>query len=201
LASGHDSLARASERTRLRYVSHGIAVEGTLEDVRLSADGSQARILPQAGKLFADKAIRYEKLLYPWVMQVVANACDVPLSTIVLAADGNVVLKPCTPDDARAQLEQWIEAWHHGMHEPLSIASRTAFAWLLAERAGKDPCSPARAAYEGSDIPQAPAGEVEYDAYLARDWQSFDALFTAGFERWLPLYRPLIDAAQPDDAP
>jgi exodeoxyribonuclease V gamma subunit len=30
---------------------------------------------------------------------------------------------------------------------------------------------------------------------LARTWRSFPALHADGFEHWLPLYRPLLDAA------
>jgi exodeoxyribonuclease V gamma subunit len=183
----------------LRYPYGELTVEGWLDDVRLGVDGSLARLQPHAGKLLAKKDLRYDKLIYAWVVQLLANASDLPLSTCVLATDATVVLKPCTPEDARVHLNRLIDAWRDGMQQPLPIASRTAFAWLIAERAAKDPRDAARAAYEGSDVPQAPAGEMEYERYLARTWQSFDALFADGFEHWLALYRPLLDAANAEE--
>jgi exodeoxyribonuclease V gamma subunit len=188
------------EGCELHYSHNELTIEGWLEDVRLGVDGSLTRLLPHAGRLFEKKNIRYDKLIYAWVPQLLANACDMPVSTLLLAADGTLALKACTPEDARAHLDRLIDAWHEGMQKPLAITCRTAFAWLLAERAQKDPRDAARMAYEGSDAAYARAGEVEYEPYVARSWQRFDALFADGFERWLALYRPLLDAAQAEDA-
>jgi exodeoxyribonuclease V gamma subunit len=54
--------------------------------------------------------------------------------------------------------------------------------------------------YDGIDAPMAPAGEVSYEPYLARSWQNFALLYADGFEKWLDLYRPLLDAAILEDA-
>jgi exodeoxyribonuclease V gamma subunit len=112
-----------------------------------------------------------------------------------LAPDATVVLKALDRDEAAALLNALLDAWQEGMQKPLPIARLTAFAWLLAERNEKIPADAARLCYEGSDAPGAPSGEVNREPTLARTWRSFSALHADGFEHWLPLYRPLLDAA------
>jgi exodeoxyribonuclease V gamma subunit len=145
--------------------------------------------------LLHGKALRYDKLLRAWVMQLLANACDVPLSTRFFSADATIVLTRCVREDAHAHLNALIDAWRDGMQSPLPIARRTAFAWLLADEAKKDAMEMARLCYEGSDAPYTPQGEVIAEPYLARSWPNFGALYADGFERWLALYRPLLKAA------
>ena len=170
-------------------------VEGWLDDLRTGLDETFVRLLPMAGSLCQGKAIRYDRLLQPWVMQLLANANGIALSTRFLAPDGTVVLQPIDHDQAAAQLNAFLDAWQQGMQAPLPIARRTAYAWLLAERDEKDPSEAAQKCYEGSDAPAAPPGEMSREPCLARTWRSFSALHADGFERWLPLYRPLLDAA------
>nr|WP_255682923.1 exodeoxyribonuclease V subunit gamma [Dyella sp. 2HG41-7] len=172
-----------------------LTVEGWCDDLRTDARAEYVRLLPLAGRICHGKAIRYDKLLPAWVLQLLANADDIALSTRFLASDGTVVLKPIASDEAAMLLGQLIDAWKQGMQAPLPISRRTAYAWLLAERNGKPPYEAAQSGYEGSDIPQAPPGEMTRDPYLARSWRNFAALYADGFERWLPLYRPLLDAA------
>jgi exodeoxyribonuclease V gamma subunit len=81
------------------------------------------------------------------------------------------------------------------MQAPLPIARRTAYAWLLAEREQKEPFDAAQKCYEGSDAPAAPPGEMNREPCLGRTWRSFADLHADGFEHWLALYRPLLDAA------
>jgi exodeoxyribonuclease V gamma subunit len=175
--------------------SPALQLEGWLYDLRDGDDGSQVRLLPMAGRLRDGKALRYDRLLQAWVMQLLANANGITLATHLFAADATIVLKSCTRTEAIAYLDELLAAWHHGMQTPLPIAKRTAYAWLLAERAQKDPHEAARLSYEGSEIPNAPSGEVHYEPCLARTWPSFSALSADGFEHWLALYRPLLDIA------
>jgi exodeoxyribonuclease V gamma subunit len=192
------SLAQWPERVpaqELRHAYGELAVEGWLDDLRRGDDGTLVRLLPMAGKLCQGKAPRYDKLLQPWVLQVLANANGIDASSRFLAADVTVVLKPMASHEAQSLLNTWLDAWKEGMQKPLPIARLTAFAWLQAERADKSPADAARSCYEGSDVPGAPPGEVNREPSLARMWRSFSALHAAGFEQWLPLYRPLLDIA------
>jgi exodeoxyribonuclease V gamma subunit len=38
-------------------------------------------------------------------------------------------------------------------------------------------------------------GEMHREPCLARTWKRFSLLYADGFEHWLSLYRPLLDAA------
>jgi exodeoxyribonuclease V gamma subunit len=175
-------------------------VEGWLDDLRTGADHTLTRLLPIAGNLRQGKNIRYDKLLHAWVLQLLANANGIALTTHLLAADAAVALKACAPAEAATEIDALLVAWHQGMQTPLPIARRTAYAWLIAERAEKEAREAAQISYEGSDAPKAPPGEVELEPALARTWPTFSALHADGFEHWLPLYRPLLDAAMLEGA-
>ena len=179
----------------LRHVHRDLTVEGWLDDLRRSDDGSLVRLLPMAGQLCQGKALRYDRLLQPWVLQLLANANGIALSTRFLAPDATVVLKSLDAGEASTYLDALLDAWQQGMQAPLPIARRTAYAWLLAEREQKEPFDAAQRCYEGSDAPAAPPGEMSREPCLARTWRRFSALHADGFEHWLLLYRPLLDAA------
>ena len=172
-----------------------LRLEGWLDDLRTGDDQTLVRLLPMAGELCHGKNIRYDRLLHAWTLQLLANASGIALSTHLLAADATVVLKASTPAEAVAHVKPLLEAWRHGMQAPLPIARRTAYAWLIAERAGKEPYEAAQTSYEGSDVPMAPPGEMELEPCLARTWPSFSTLHADGFEHWLSLYRPLLNIA------
>ncbi|XRD86149.1 exodeoxyribonuclease V subunit gamma [Dyella acidisoli] len=192
------SVAHWSEHVpaqELRHAHDNLSVEGWLDDVRRSDDGSLVRLLPMAGQLGQSKALRYDRLLQPWVLQLLANAHGTAFSSRFLAPDATVVLKALDRSEARSLLNALLDAWQQGMQAPLPAARRTAYAWLLAERDGKEPFEAAQKCYEGSDAPVAPPGEMSREPCLARTWRSFSALHADGFEHWLPLYRPLLDTA------
>ncbi|RUL78427.1 exodeoxyribonuclease V subunit gamma [Dyella choica] len=192
------SLAHWTEQVpaqELRHTHGELVVEGWLDDLRMGDDGSLVRLLPMAGQLAQGKVVRYDKLLQTWVLQLLANANGVPMASRFLASDATVVLKPLADRAAGELLDTLLDAWQVGMHKPLPIARRTAYAWLLAERNEKIPADAARPCYEGSDAPGAPPGEINREPCLARTWRSFSALHADGFEQWLALYRPLFDAA------
>ncbi|XRD90884.1 exodeoxyribonuclease V subunit gamma [Dyella nitratireducens] len=192
------SLAHWHARTpaqELRHVYGDLIVEGWLDDMLSSDDGSLVRLLPMAGQLCQGKAIRYDKLLQPWVLQLLANANGISMASRFLAPDATVVLKPLDSHEAAVVLNALLDGWKEGMQKPLPIARLTAYAWLLAERNEKIPTDAARLCYEGSDAPGAPSGEVNREPSLARMWRGFSMLHAEGFEHWLPLYRPLLDAA------
>jgi exodeoxyribonuclease V gamma subunit len=95
-------------------------------------------------------------------------------------------------DDAYRQLRDLVAAYHDGMQTPLPVACRSAFCWLAApvETAREK----AQARYDGDDWN---AGEVDYDAYLARFFPNFASLFASDsdkdFAHWVDnLYRPML---------
>jgi len=197
--TAHAHWPRHQPALELRYVHGDVTLEGWLGDLRGGDDGTLVRLLPMAGNVREGKSIRYDKLLQPWVLQLLANARGTHLSTHFFAPDGTVALRAMAADNAAALLNALLDAWRQGMQAPLPIARRTAFAWLIAERGEKPPAEAAKACYEGSDLPGAPGGEVHRDPCLARSWRHFGALQTDGFERWLSLYRPLLDSAELED--
>jgi exodeoxyribonuclease V gamma subunit len=198
----HASIAHWSEEVpamELRHAHGEHTVEGWLDDLRTDSDGMFVRLLPMAGNLCQDNAIRYETLLQPWVLQLLANANHVAMSTRFLGPDATVVLKPLDPALAAELLNALLDAWKHGMQTPLPIARRTAYAWLQVERNEKskrDPADVAEKCYEGSDAYSPQPGEMHREPCLARTWKRFSHLHADGFERWLSLYRPLLDAAE-----
>ena len=172
-----------------------IQVAGWLDDLRTGDDQTLVRLLPMAGNLRQGKALRYDRLIHAWVMQLLANAQGIALSSRLFAADATVVLPAVPRSEASTHLNQLLDAWHQGMQTPLPTARRTAYAWLLAERDNKIPYDAAQTSYEDSDAPMAPSGEMSYEPCLARTWPTFAAMYADGFEHWLSLYRPLLDLA------
>ena len=74
-------------------------------------------------------------------------------------------------------------------------------AWLAKGVSAADPAAgaareAARASYEDSDPPYGKFGECDGNAYLARAYPDFDALWADGeFARWaLALLKPMSDA-------
>ncbi|MBM7131508.1 exodeoxyribonuclease V subunit gamma [Dyella mobilis] len=172
-----------------------IQIQGWLDDLRAGDDGKPVRLLPMTGSMLQDGAIRFDRMLHAWVLQLLANANGVDVSTHVFAADASILLKARPIDEASAHLDQLLRGWYEGMHAPAAIGRRTAYAWLLAEHSEKkNPYDAAQARYEGSAYNDS-RGEVDYEPCLARSWPNFAALYADGFEHWLALYRPLLDAA------
>ena len=204
LGRWHNAIARwpqAVEAQELRYEYKGLTVQGWLDDARTNQDLAAMRLLPMAGDLLQGKAIRYDRLIQPWVLQLLANASGIVVSTQLFAADATVIIKSRSRNEAITHLEQLLNAWEHGMQTPLPMARRTAYAWLLAEGTEKSPYEAAQIRYDGSDAPMAPAGEVSYEPCLARIWKNFALLYADGFEHWLALYRPLLDAVALESDP
>ncbi|RDS80911.1 exodeoxyribonuclease V subunit gamma [Dyella monticola] len=181
----------------LHHVHHGLKLEGWLDDLRTGGDGTLVRLLPMPGKVRQSGAIQYHRLVQAWVLQLMANAQGIAFSSRFFAPDDAVTVQAVDRDEATALLNALLDAWKAGMQAPLPIACRTAYAWLLAGEK-KTPFEVARLCYEGSDAPDAPPGEMRREPCLARTWRSFSALHADGFEHWLSLYRPLLDATMPE---
>ncbi|HEX8777792.1 MAG TPA: exodeoxyribonuclease V subunit gamma, partial [Rhodanobacter sp.] len=196
------------ESRGLHAAAHGLAVEDTLDDLR-EGDGSQRiRLMATASTVTSDKKLRHDKLLAYWVAHLLVNANAVAATTCIVAPDALVQLPPLDAAEAKHHLDALLAAVAEGMRAPLPIARKTAFAWLLTEAANqglppekqKNPYANARKRYD-HDEGEHGHGEVDEEPALARTWPDFAAMHGAGFERWLHLYRPLLDAARVlDDA-
>jgi exodeoxyribonuclease V gamma subunit len=174
---------------------HGLLVEDWLGDLREDGHGGHVRLLATASRLLDKQVPRHDRLLDAWTVHLLGNANALRLATWIVAPDATLVLPPLDADAATARIDALLDALRAGMQSPLPVARRTAFAWLLAEQAGKDPVAAARACYDHRDDRHG-RGEVDDDACLARDWPDFARLHAAGFEDWLHLYRPLLDAVR-----
>jgi len=187
---------QSADVRELRYEAHGLLVEDWLGDLRCDGEGNSIRLIATASPLLDGNTPRYDKLLDAWVAHLLASAGGLQLASYIVAPDATLKLLPLASDAATGHLDAQLAALREGMRAPLPIARRTAFAWLLAEADEKKaPFDVARSRYDHSDGPWG-RGEVDDDACLARDWPTFARLHAAGFERWLHLYRPLLDAAQ-----
>jgi exodeoxyribonuclease V gamma subunit len=177
---------------RLAFADHGITVEGELAGLRADASGSPCLLRTRPGRLQAGKAAawRCDALVHPWVTHLLANAGGLPLTTWLVGIDAELCLPPLSPEACAGHLRTLLRAWREGQRRPLPLASQTAFAWLDAEAAGKDPEDAARRAYEGSGHH---VGELGRSPYHARTYPGADALLQAdGFIAWTDLlYRPL----------
>lgn len=173
----------------LRLTAGGRPIEDWLNDLRRDGDGLLRLALIQGG-LHDNRAFRYDKLIAPWVVHLLANAQGLHLGTRIVAVDAQPLLRPIDAAQARMFLDELLAALDLGLTRPLPVAVRTAFAWLQAERAQKSPAEAAAAYYDGTGFS---AGECQHDVYLRRAWPRFAALYAGGFEASLSLYRPIMD--------
>jgi exodeoxyribonuclease V gamma subunit len=119
-----------------------------------------------------------------WLQHLAACASAMPMTSVQLGLDGQVVFKPLAQNDAMDILERlvavYLTAWQH----PLPVACKTAWAYLQTQakaerlaqtdpgKAPPDPHEVARAVFEGGHW----AGERDESAYLARAFESYDEI-------------------------
>jgi exodeoxyribonuclease V gamma subunit len=104
---------------------------------------------------------------------------------VQLGVDGQVVFMPLPPDAALEILHKLARAYACAWAQPLPLACKTAWAYLLAVRqsqaladagkAVKDPHDAARDAFEGGQR----GGERAESAYLQRTFTSYSDLADA----------------------
>ncbi|CAM5431988.1 RecBCD enzyme subunit RecC OS=Rhodanobacter lindaniclasticus OX=75310 GN=recC PE=3 SV=1 [Rhodanobacter lindaniclasticus] len=199
----------SSENHTLHGAAHGLTVEDTLDDLRTGEHGDHICLAATASKLMDKKTLRHDKLLGHWARHLLANANALPVTTHIVAPDAIVQLCPLETAEAKRHLDALLAAFAVGLRAPLPLPRKTAFAWLQIEAANqgldadkqKNPWANASRRYDHSDGEHG-RGEVDEEPALARSWPDFAALHAAGFESWLHLYRPLLDAARvmDDDA-
>jgi len=194
---------RVDDKYELRHEADGLPLEDWLSDLR-RPDPAQAGIdyvrleLIQGPLLTRPRGRRLDKLVAAWVAHLFAHAGGLRVQTRVIAMDAQPYFPALDPAQARAVLDELLDALRHGMRAPLPLARKTAFAWLQAEHDGRDAAAAARQCYDRDDSGQRHA-EVDEDAYLQRAWPTLQAMLDAGFERWLPLYRALAQNVRWED--
>ena len=125
-----------------------------------------------------------------------------PLTTVVVSKAGQVSFGPMDTLQARQRWQALLEAWQVGHRSPLPLALGCGFVWLgKGGHAGLSPHAAdafeaARVKYEDHEPKFNQFGERDGDAYLARAFPDFQALWAGGvFATWADaLLRPLMDA-------
>jgi exodeoxyribonuclease V gamma subunit len=160
-----------------------VRLEDWIDHLRIGAIDTAWLMQISSKVLDRDGAPRGDKLIGPWLRQLVAAACGKPVAGYMVARDGVIAMAPLEPERAQAELAALVRLWRRNLDAPLPLACKAALAFLLD--------GDARAAYDGGfERP----GEVEQEQCLARLWPDFAAL-TAGGE-WVQLveetYGPLV---------
>ena len=184
---------RLESPAALAFSHVGVELQGWLGALRKrTGDAQLLRLELQPGGLKRGESWKWHRLLRPWVVQVVAAACGLPLSTVLVGEDVSVQFKPVEPEQARRILRGWLEAWRAGMNAPLPVALNTAIA-LLAGADEEKAEKAARETYEGG---YNRSGEVAGCASLARQFPDYVSLIEDGdFAEWSQvLYQSLLNA-------
>lgn len=176
------------------YQHQGVELDGWIDGLYQNTQSELLAITAIPNAIAGKKTRKWHRLIKPWVNHLVACACDLPLTTALVASDETLVLPPLDKATATQTLDDLLLAWHQGMQRPLPVAVKTAFAWLgqndevKAEAAG-------RKAYDGDG--QNSKGERAESTALARQFPDFDALLgSEEFVGWCEaLYKPIFEAS------
>jgi exodeoxyribonuclease V gamma subunit len=184
---------RLNSALPVSYEHQGIALDGWLDGLYQNAQNQLLAVTAIPNSIGGKKARKWHRLTKPWVTHLVACACELPLTTALVASDDTLVLAPLDKNTACRTLNDLLLAWQHGMQRPLPVAVQTAFAWLGQSDEVKAEAA-ARKAYDGDG--QNSKGEREKSTALARQFPDFDALLDSEeFVGWCEsLYKPIFDA-------
>ncbi|NWC10681.1 exodeoxyribonuclease V subunit gamma [Pseudomonas agarici] len=171
----------------------GVRLEGWLAGLHQRGDGGYLAVTTIANSIGSLKTRKWHRLTKPWIEHLVACACDLSMTTALVASDDTLLLPPFEAERAEAILGELLLAWRAGMRRPLPVAVKSAFAWLSQPDPRKADAA-ARKVYDGDGINS--AGERRESAALARQFADYDALIASEeFEGWCEtLYRPLLEA-------
>lgn len=176
----------------ISFSHRGVSIDGWLGGLHRNTRGELLLVTAIPNSIGSKKTRKWHRLIRPWVNHLVACACELPLSTALVASDETLMLDPLEKDAAVTTLNHLLMAWLRGMQQPLPVAVKTAFAWL-GQPADKAEAA-ARKAYEGDG--QTTDGERRESTALARQFADFDALMDSEeFAGWCEtLYKPIYDA-------
>lgn len=183
----------------LRFAHAGVVVEGWPPGLRRAADGGTLQLAHSVGRLRIGSRPyrRYNSATGPWLAHLLACAAGAPVTTVLVATDGELRLAPIAPESAGERLATLVDAWLEGQCAPLPVTCQSACTWLEARRLGRDPEGDVAAVYAGQGRH---GGEVGYSPYLARAFPTAEALLADGRFPALAgrLYGPLHQALQAD---
>jgi exodeoxyribonuclease V gamma subunit len=184
---------RLNSALPVSYEHQGIALDGWLDGLYQNTQNQLLAVTAIPNAIGGKKSRKWHRLTNPWINHLVACACDLPLTTALVASDETLLLPPLDKATATRTLDDLLLAWQHGMQRPLPVAIQTAFAWLGQNDEVKAQAA-ARKAYDGDG--QNSKGEREKSTALARQFPDFDALLdTEEFVGWCEsLYKPIFDA-------
>lgn len=184
---------RLNSALPVSYEHEGIELDGWLDGLYQNAQNQLLAVTAIPNPIGGKKARKWHRLTKPWVTHLVACACELPLTTALVASDDTLLLPALDKNTACRTLNDLLLAWQHGMQRPLPVAVQTAFAWLGQSDEVKAEAT-ARKAYDGDG--QNSKGEREKSTALARQFPDFDALLDSEeFVGWCEaLYKPIFDA-------
>ncbi len=172
----------------------GVHLTGSLQGLCAGVDdgGPWLQLESRLGAVLEGKGreqgARAHTVVGLWVRHLAANASGLPLVTVLLGLDGQVVFRPLPQDQAQAILQGLLQAYRAAWAQPLPVACKTAWAYLTAERKAQrlavdkpdkqapDPHDAAQAAFEGS---YQRTGEWQESPYLARAFDRYEDIADA----------------------
>jgi exodeoxyribonuclease V gamma subunit len=187
----------------LEHVAAGteppLRLEDWLTSLRGNDAGERCRLVLESSGLVEAKVRRwrYDKLLPHWATHLAGHLAGEALTTLVVSKAGTARLPPLEPQDVLAWWWALLQAWQDGLRRPLPFSVESAGAWLrtIAAAEGGVP-SQALQDKAREAARSCHAAECKHDAYLARAWPVFDAMWGDGeqFQRWAQeLMAPLRD--------
>ncbi len=182
----------------------GIAITGTLEGL-WSGEAAWLQLNQRVGAVLEGEkeaqTARGHVVTSLWVHHLAACASGMPVTSVQLGLDGQVVFNTLPQEEALGVLQRLVKVYLAAWERPLPVACKTAWAYLQAkaqadqlafdnpDKEPKDPHDAAQAAFEGGHR----AGERTESAYLTRAFESYDDV-----ELELPAWAELLygDMAQ-----
>ncbi len=165
----------------------GISLTGTLEGL-YSGDAGWLQLDQRVGAVLeGDKEARTARVHVVaglWVQHLAACASAMPLTSVQLGLDGQVIFAPLPQADALRLLQGLVTAYLAAWERPLPVACKSAWAYLQVQaqaarlaatdpdKEPKDPHDAAQAVFEGTHK----AGERAKSAYLSRAFESYDEI-------------------------
>jgi len=163
----------------------GVTLTGTLAGL-CRGDAGWLQLNQRVGAVLeGDKEARTARVhvvLGLWLQHLAACASALPLTSVQLGLDGQVVFAPLPQADALRLLQGLVTAYLAAWARPLPVACKTAWAYLQAQaqaarlaetkpdKVPKDPHEAAQTVFEGARH----GGERHESAYLARAFESYD---------------------------
>jgi exodeoxyribonuclease V gamma subunit len=165
----------------------GISLTGTLDGL-CSGDAVWLQLDQRVGAVLEGekeaRTARVHVVTGLWVQHLAACASAMPLTSVQLGLDGQVIFAPLPQADALRMLQGLVTAYLAAWERPLPVACKSAWAYLQAQaqadrlaatdsdKEPKDPHDAAQAVFEGTHK----AGERTKSAYLSRAFESYDEI-------------------------